>query len=100
MDAKEIRDRIERIGDDEKPEKPRFSVSYMDLSMNPRVDFYRFCNGEWINSHPIPEDKIRWSAFMELFERNRYILGKILEECAFRDHSEDRVWEQVGSFYP
>ncbi len=99
MDVKEIRDRIERIGGDEKPEMPRFSVSYMDLSMNPRIDFYRFCNGEWINSHPIPEDKVRWSAFMELFERNRYVLGKILEECAFRDHSEDQIRAKVGSFY-
>ncbi len=99
MNLGEIRSRIERINSNEKPEDPKFSVKYMDTSVDPGYDFYKYSNGKWIETHPIPEDKSSWSAFMELVERNRYILGKILEECSLTDHPEDAIKNQVGSFY-
>lgn len=99
MSIREIRGRIGRIREDERPENPKFSIKYMDTSADPGTDFYRYCNGSWIDSHPIPEDEPYWGASAELVERNRYILGKILEECAFEDHPENPIMEQVGAFY-
>ena len=99
MDTEEIRKRIDRIGEDEKPESLKFSVKYMDSSVDPNSNFYKFCNGKWIDTHPIPDDKIQWSAFMELSERNRYVLGKIVEDCAFYDNPDDPIKAQVGAFY-
>lgn len=99
MEVSEIRNRVERIGEDERPEEPKFSVGYMDASLDPTTDFYRYCSGKWLSSHPVPDDQVRWGAFSELIERNRYVLGKILEECAFSGSPEDPIKTQVGSFY-
>ncbi|MCL4447552.1 MAG: M13 family metallopeptidase [Candidatus Thermoplasmatota archaeon] len=99
MDITQVRNRVERISNNERPEDPKFSVDFMDTSADPGTDFYRYCNGKWMDSHPIPQDKSQWSSFTELLERNRFILGKILEECAFGDHPDDLVKNQVGWFY-
>src|SRR5271170_6833291 len=47
---------------------PRFSIDYLDRSTSPSVDFYRFATGRWLDANPIPDDKVRWSAFDELLE--------------------------------
>ena len=99
MQIDEMKERIERISEMEKPENPKFSVSYMAPNEDPTSNFYQYCNGNWIATHPIPEDKIRWGAFMEIAERNRYVLGKILEECAFSERWVDKTIQQLGSFY-
>ena len=99
MQIDEMKERIERISEMEKPENPKFSVSYMAPNEDPTSNFYQYCNGNWIATHPIPEDKIRWGAFMEIAERNRYVLGKILEECAFSERWDDKTIQQLGSFY-
>ena len=36
---------------------------------------------------------------MEIAERNRYVLGKILEECAFSERWDNKTIKQLGSFY-
>ncbi len=99
MELSEIRGRVQRISEDERPENPRFSIENMESSVDPIKSFYSYCNGSWIRSHPIPADKVRWGAFAQLVDRNKYILGKILEDCAFVDHPESQLKEQIGSFY-
>jgi len=89
--------RIERIDDSEKPEKPMFSVSHMDQSVNPFENFYLYSNGNWLKSHPVPKDKPAWGTFMELLEYNIYILGKILEECVAT--GDDPLKKKLGDFY-
>ena len=92
--------KIALVGEDEKPEDPKFSVKYMDMSVNPFDDFYSFCNGTWAREHPIPEDKAFWSGSAELFEKNRYILVKILEKCSAMPHEKmDDVEKMLGDFY-
>ncbi|MCL4451739.1 MAG: M13 family metallopeptidase [Candidatus Thermoplasmatota archaeon] len=92
--------KIALVGENEKPEDPKFSAKYMDMSVNPFDDFYSFCNGTWAREHPIPEDKAFWSGSAELFERNRYILVKILEKCATMPHeNQDPVQKMLGDFY-
>ncbi len=92
------KERIYRIGNDEKPEFPRFSVEYIDHSVDPFDDFFLYSNGKWIKNHPIPPEKSFWGSAGELMEWNRYILGKILEDCALSDDG-DTIKKQVGKFY-
>ena len=33
---------------------PGFSVAYMDRSVPPGVDFYRFADGDWLKNNPVP----------------------------------------------
>ena len=98
MDYVEERAGIYIIKDDEKPESPVFSVKYMNTDVNPFQNFYEFCNGKWVETHPIPHDKAYWGASMELIERNRYILGRILQDCVLLG-TDDPVRKMVGDFY-
>ncbi len=85
---------------EKKPDEPKFSVNYMDRTMDPLVNFNEYSNGNWIKQNPIPEDKIEWSASMELVERNRYILCKIAEDCAINYINGKDVDRKItGRFY-
>jgi putative endopeptidase len=82
------------------PKVPAFSVDYMDRSVSPAADFYRFAAGGWLKQNPVPPDKARWAAFSELAERNWYLIHALLDAAA-RDqaapaHSPRR---EVGDFF-
>lgn len=79
---------------------PGFSLSYMDRRADPQKDFYRFANGRWLKTHPLPPDKSRYASFTELGEWNLLALKKIAERCA-RDGSSSpgKTASLVGDFY-
>lgn len=82
------------------PAVPRFSIDYMDRSVEPGKDFYRFAAGNWVKNNPVPPDKSRWASFSELAERNWFLIHEILEEAktntALPPHSPTR---EVGDFF-
>jgi len=51
----------------------------LDTKVSPCVDFYRFANGGWLDSNPIPPEYSRWGSGTELMERNLSLLKQILE---------------------
>ncbi len=82
------------------PKVPAFSVDYMDRSVSPSMDFYRYAAGQWLKNNPVPDDKSRWAAFTELAERNWYLIHGILD-AAMADqtapaHAPRR---EVGDFF-
>ncbi|HZV35517.1 MAG TPA: M13 family metallopeptidase [Verrucomicrobiae bacterium] len=64
------------------PKVPRFSVDYMDRSVDPAVDFYHFADGNWLKNNPVPEDKSRWMSFDEVRERNWKLIHGLLDAAA------------------
>ncbi len=42
------------------------NLEYMDLSVNPGDDFFRYVNGTWFDNTEIPDDRTRWGSFDEL----------------------------------
>src|SRR5690606_28624662 len=42
------------------------NLEYMDKSVKPGDDFFRFVNGEWFDKTEIPADRSRWGSFDEL----------------------------------
>ena len=83
------------------PRVPEFSVDYLDRSVAPGTDFYRFANGTWLKNNPVPADKSRWAAFSELAERNWYLIHEILDAAAAEASSGTNLTprQQVGAFY-
>jgi len=73
----------------------------MDRSVSPSVDFYHFADGEWLKNNPVPADKSRWASFMELSERNWYLIHGILEDAAQQSKSLplNSPTRKVGDFY-
>lgn len=80
------------------PAIPRFSVSYMDLSVKPGEDFYAYATGTWRKNNPVPSDKSRWSGFEELDQRNWFLIRRILEDAA-AGRIEGKAARQVGDLY-
>jgi len=56
-------------------------VDSLDRGADPCADFYRYANGRWIESTPIPDDRSRYGAFDQIDERNEKILRTALEEA-------------------
>ena len=81
------------------PNVPRFSVGYMDKSVSPGTDFFRYADGTWVKQNPVPEDKSRWGAFMELQERNWYLLHTILEDTLASQAPTNSTARKVADFF-
>lgn len=45
---------------------PGINLEFMDRSVKPGDDFFRFVNGTWYDKTEIPADKTRWGSFDEL----------------------------------
>ncbi|MGY5850725.1 M13 family metallopeptidase [Salegentibacter sp. F14] len=50
----------------EKEEIHGINLAYMDTTVSPKNDFFRFVNGKWVDSTEIPQDQTTWGSFMEL----------------------------------
>ncbi|MET0759680.1 MAG: M13 family peptidase, partial [Flavobacterium sp.] len=63
------------------PKEPGINVSYMDKSVKPGNDFFRFVNGTWYDKTEIPSDKTRWGSFDELRQKTDTDALAILKEA-------------------
>ena len=73
------------------PPVPAFSISYLDRSIDPAADFYSFADGQWVKDNPVPADKARWGGFVQLAERNTYLIHALLEDAA--KDGAPKVWD-------
>lgn len=53
---------------------------FLDLSVDPREDFYQFVNGGWMNTIEIPPDRSSWGSFHELSKNTDQKVLAILEK--------------------
>ncbi|MEM0150069.1 MAG: hypothetical protein QXW10_04190, partial [Candidatus Micrarchaeaceae archaeon] len=75
-----------------------FNLKYMDKSIDPFDNFYRYACGNWIKSHRLPSDKSELGSFDMLQEKNMAKLMRIAERCARRQGSSHAA-RIVGGLY-
>jgi putative endopeptidase len=79
------------------PHAHGIDVAGMDRSVNPGDDFFRFANGSWDRTTPIPEDRASWGIGAELVERASQQTRALLEAAGRSpDSAEER---KVGDYY-
>ncbi|BDU71397.1 M13-type metalloendopeptidase [Mesoterricola silvestris] len=71
----------------------------LDPSGAPCGDFFRFANGGWARSNPVPPDRASWGALDEARARAEEVLREAAEEAAASLAPEGSVPRQVGDFY-
>ena len=54
-------------------------LAFVDESVRPQEDFFRYVNGRWIDSVEIPDDKSSWGIFYELHEKSLTDTKSLLE---------------------
>ena len=81
------------------PRIPRFSIDYMDKTVDPASDFFHYAAGNWIKANPVPADKSRWGAFIELQERNWFLIHGILDATIANKDRSDATAQKVGDFF-
>lgn len=77
-----------------------FNVAYMDTSIRPQDDFYRYANGAWLESVKIPDDRPYTASFVELRDSAQVQLRDVIESAAASaDRPEGSDAQRVGDLY-
>ena len=63
-------------------QKPGIVFSNMDTTINPRNDFYSFCNGNWQKKFTLPESDARYGSFNEINNNNLKNIKIILDNAS------------------
>ena len=78
------------------------ALEYMDSSVRPQDDFYRYVNGHWLASAQIPADRGRWGTYDEMREqinaRLRQLLEAMLKDPGPADSERHKLAVLYGSF--
>lgn len=61
---------------------PGINLDFMDKSVKPGDDFFRYVNGTWVDKTEIPSDRVRWGSFDELRQNTDNDALAILKEAA------------------
>jgi len=66
---------------------------YIDSTVRPQDDFYRFVNGKWLDTTKIPPDRSRWGSFYELRKQTDLnllaLLKKAVEEQRYAPETDE-----------
>lgn len=63
-------------------QNPGINYASIDSTINPRNDFYGFCNGKWQKTFVLPESDARYGSFNEINENNLKKIKLIYESVS------------------
>jgi putative endopeptidase len=71
----------------------------MDESVKPGDDFYRYVNGSWVATFPMPADKARYGVFDALRDKSETDVRTLLDELGATTGSPGSVQQKVTDLY-
>jgi putative endopeptidase len=88
------------------PERPKAAIgtfgidtAAMDTSVKPGDDFYRYVNGAWVSTFPMPADKARYGVFDALRDKSEVDVRTLLDELAASSPAPGSVQQKVADLY-
>ena len=79
--------------------KSGIDVRYIDRSVRPQDDFYRYVNGGWLDRNQIPADAVRISAASQVNDTTREQLRQIVEAARQAPESSDADQRKIAFLY-
>lgn len=74
-------------------------LDWMDGSVSPAADFFRYANGGWLKSHPIPPDRSYWGVDSVLEQENQTFIRDLVESLGREDWPAGSPQRKVADFY-
>jgi putative endopeptidase len=81
------------------PYTPGLDVNFMDRSVDPCTNFYRYSCSTWIKNNPIPPDQARWDVYAKLQQDNQLFLWGLLEQAAKSAANRSVVEQEIGDYF-
>jgi len=72
---------------------------YLDRSMSPGRDFYRFSCGGWLDANPLPDDYPSYGTYEELAEHNRQQLKDLIDGIIARENTPGSDAARIADLY-
>jgi endothelin-converting enzyme/putative endopeptidase len=73
--------------------------AFFDKTANACEDFYKYANGGWIASHPIPAHLSRWGSFDQLSEANLRNMHDLLDKLVANPDKSNPDFVRVTNYY-
>ncbi len=81
------------------PYTPTLDPAFVDRSIDPCVDFYKFACGNWIKLNPIPADQASWDVYGKLETDNLRYLWGMLQEAAKPVSTRTSNQQKIGDYF-
>jgi putative endopeptidase len=80
------------------PYTPVLATQFLDKSVDPCLDFYKYACGGWNKLNPIPADQSRWNVYAKLADENTRFLWGLLEEAG-RSGARTANEQKIGDYF-
>jgi putative endopeptidase len=83
------------------PELGNFGIdlSHQDPNTRPGEDFFRFANGDWLDTYELPADRRRHGSFNELTDRSDERVRTIINDLTAIEPTQDSMEQKVSDYY-
>lgn len=74
-------------------------LDWVDHSVSPAEDFFRFANGRWLKGNPIPPDRSYWGVDSILEKENQTFIRDLVESLGREDWAPGTAQRKVADFF-
>ena len=78
---------------------PALDMSYLDTTVSPGEDFYRYATGGWQDAHPLPAEYSRYGSFDVLSETTQTQLNELFAEMTKISAPRGSVDQKISDLY-
>ncbi len=81
------------------PYTPVLETRFMDRSVDPCANFYKYACGNWNKLNPIPADQARWDVYSKLANENERFLWGVLQQASQENGVRSANEQKIGDFF-
>ncbi len=81
------------------PYTPSLDTQFMDRSVDPCTNFYKYACGNWNKLNPIPPDQDRWDVYSKLTNENQRFLWGILQQASEPSANRTPNEQKIGDLF-